>query len=54
MQEPLEKTIERIKKMEDYFEKLSAIPEAALQNGKLPSDLDKMVLELTAYLESGQ
>ena len=54
MQEPLEKTIERIKKMEDYFEKLSAIPEAALQNGKLTSDLDKMVLELTAYLESGQ
>lgn len=54
MQEPLAKTIERIKKMEDYFEKLSAISEAALQNGKLPSDLDKMVLELTAYLESGQ
>ena len=33
MQEPLEKTIERIKKMEDYFEKLSAIPEAALPAG---------------------
>ena len=54
MQEPLEKTIERIKKMEAYFEMLSAFSQGSFQNAKQASDFEKVFSELTAYLESGQ
>ena len=54
MQEPLEKTIERVKKMEAYFESVSAFQKASFQNEKLDANLEKAIQELTAYLESGQ
>lgn len=54
MKVPLEKTIERVKKMEAYFEMLSAFSEGACQNEEQAADLDEAVSELTAYLENGQ
>ena len=54
MREPLENTIERIQKMEAYFEMLSAFLEGTFQNEKQASDLEEAVQELKAYLENGQ
>ena len=54
MQEPLEKTIERVKKMEAYFGRVSAFQKASSQDEKLDANLEKAVQELTTYLESGQ
>ncbi len=54
MKEPLEKTIERVKKMEGYFEMVGAFQKVSSQNEKLDTNLEKAVQELAAYLESGE
>ncbi len=53
-QNQLQKTIERIQKMEAYFDKLCAVVKSNPQILKEDVNLQRMLQELRSYYESGQ